>query len=66
METCIYEVDYEYHSHTSFAFDEAHATVLVEAPRSIYPWTIEEFCRKNIDGFYRLNSFRLRRILKFA
>ena len=36
MDTCIYEIDYEYHSNSSFMLDVHHMKALVEAPKGIW------------------------------
>lgn len=57
-ETWFYMLDYQYHSSTSFAFDQMHATAIVEAPKDIYFDKLDSLCRQKIPGFWSLNKFR--------
>ena len=57
-ETAFYKIDFQYHSSMSLAFDEMHATEIVEAPENINKLELSELCRKNIPGFWHLNSFK--------
>jgi len=57
-ETCFYKLDYQYHSNSSFAFDEMHATEIVEAPKDICFKDLETLCRQKIPGFWSLNDFK--------
>lgn len=57
-ETTIYKLDYQHHSTLSFAFDQMHATEIVEAPKNINFRDLESLCRSKIPGFWHLNSFR--------
>lgn len=56
-ETAIYEIDYEYHSTSSFAFDEMHAKAIVEAPKNISFKELDNLCFGKIPGFWNLNRF---------
>lgn len=56
-ETCFYEIDYQYHSSTSFAFDKMHVSAIVEAPRDISFDKLDSLCRQKIPGFWSLNNF---------
>lgn len=56
--TAFYKIDFQYHSSTSFAFDEMHATEIVEAPKNISYDKLSELCIKNIPGFWHLNNFK--------
>lgn len=58
LETTIYKLDYQHHSTLSFAFDQMHATEIVEAPKNIYFKDLESLCRSKIPGFWHLNSFK--------
>lgn len=58
MDTCIYEIDYEYHSNCSFVFDVHHMKLLVEAPKGICRDQMQKLCSQKISGFAWLNSFR--------
>ena len=57
-ETCIYKLDYQYHSSSSLAWDEMHATEIVEAPKNIGFRELETLCRQKIPGFWSLNNFK--------
>lgn len=57
-ETCIYKLDYQHHSSSSLAWDEMHATEIVEAPKNIYFKDLETLCRQKIPGFWSLNDFK--------
>ncbi len=57
METCIYKVTYEYRSMCSFAFDNSHAVVYVEARKNIWRDELEELCRQKFDGFCFIRRF---------
>lgn len=56
METCIYRVTYEYHSMSSFAFDNSNAVVYVEARKNIWRDELEKLCQQKFDGFCFIRS----------
>ncbi len=56
-ETCIYKIDYQYHSSFSLGFDESHMIDYVEAPKNIWRDQLETLCHRHIPGFFSLNSF---------
>ena len=64
--TCIYEIDYKYHSNCSFMFDEAHMRALVEAPKGICRDQMQKLCSQKFLGFAGLNSFREAYITKLV
>lgn len=55
--TCIYEIDYEYHSNCSFMLDVAHMRALVEAPEGISRDQLQKLCSQKFSGFAWLNGF---------
>jgi len=57
-ETCIYKLDYQHHSSLSFAWDEMHATEIVEAPKDISHKDLDSLRRQKIPGFWHLNNFK--------
>ena len=65
-ETCIYRIDYRYHSSLSMSFDEPHMVDYVEAPRNIWRDQLETLCRGKIPGFNSLNSFSRVNPIKLA
>lgn len=66
METCIYKVDYVYHSLASFAFDNQHAIAYVEAPKNIFPWVMEKIMHQKFDRCWKVNSFEKIEIVKLV
>ena len=66
MDTCIYEIDYQYHSHFSMAFDEDHVRALVEAPKGLWKDQLEKLCRDKFQGFAWLNAAREVNIVKLV
>ena len=57
METCIYEVNYNYRSRVSMAFDNAHAIVHVKAPKNITRRELETLLFKKDNGIIFINKF---------
>ena len=66
MDTCIYEIDYQYHSNCSFMFDVAHMRALVEAPKDICRDQMQKLCSQKFLGFAWLNAFRKADITKLV
>lgn len=64
--TAFYRIDFQHHSSTSLAFDEMHATEIVEAPENISYSELSELCRNNIPGFWHLNNFKKTYVRKLA
>lgn len=56
-ETCFYTLDYQYHSNSSFAFDEMHATEIVEAPKDICFKDLETLCRAKIHEDLKIDRW---------
>jgi hypothetical protein len=66
MDTCIYEIDYEYHSNCSFVFDVHHMRALVEAPEGISRDQMQKLCSQKFLGFAWLNGFHKADITKLV
>ena len=64
--TALYEIDYEYHSKSSFAFDKMHATEIVEAPENISFKELDKLCFGKIPGFWNLNNYRQVNVVKLV
>lgn len=65
--TCIYEVDFVYHSCVSRKSDNQHAKTLVEAPEDIFKSELENLCKAKFpSSFSKLNSFKKAMIHKLV
>jgi len=65
-ETEFYKIDFRHNSSMSLAFDELHATEIVEAPKNISFKELEQLCYDKIPGFHGLNSFKTAYVRKLV
>lgn len=64
--TALYMIDYEYHSNSSFAFDEMHRTAIVEAPENVTIQKLRNLCYAKIPGCFTVNSYRRVDVIKLV
>lgn len=59
MKNSIYKIDFRYRSDASWALDQDHATLYVEAPEGLAFNELDVYLGRKVKGYFGLNSFEV-------